>query len=295
MIIQSKGIKSTSSMGARLKYINKNDALMYTKNLFSYPDDIEGLDNEFIQNAKYLEGARGKNIAYSEMISLPATQNISREDQVENLKVLVDKHLELRGLQNNLAVIAIHLDNKNVHSHILVSSNSLFGTQRNRVTKAAFKQSQISLEEFRNNNFKNLPKTNHYSKQKLEKRIKNAEGKMRFLRKAITDKQKITSTFKHALTKTTKKEFQAYLKTKNLIVYKRGVKTIGLRDTSKKKNYRLETLEKGLRDKYLSYEKKLNINFTKRIKLAHIKPKPKKEQEMTQKPKIKKGGRDGRR
>lgn len=295
MIIQSKGIKSISSMGARLKYINKDDALVYTKNTFSYPEDIEGLENEFKQNAKYLEGSRGENTGFSETLSMPIAENISKDEQVQALKSLVNQHITLRGLENHLAVIAIHTDSKHTHAHCLFSSNSLFGTQRHRVSRKAFKKSQVALEEFRNTNFKNFPKTNHYSQKKLEKRIKNAEGKMRYLRKAITDKQKITSTFKHALTKTTKKEFQTYLKTKNLIVYKRGIKTIGLRDTSKKKNYRLETLEIGLRDKYLSYEKKLNSKLTKQIKQAQVKPIQKRERTMVKEPQIKKGGRGGRR
>lgn len=295
MIIQSKGIKSTSSMGARLKYISKDDALVYTRNTFSYHDDVDGLENEFIQNAKYLEGARGSNVGFSETLSMPIAENISKDEQIQALKSLVDEHIKLRGFKDHLAVIAIHADTKHTHAHCLFSSNSLFGTQRHRVSRKEFKKSQITLEEFRNSNFKNLPKTNHYSKQRLEKRINNAEGKMRFLRKAITDKQKLTSTFKHALTKTTKKEFQSYLKSKNLIVYKRGAKTIGLRDTSKKRNYRLETLEKGLRDKYLAYEKKL----TKQIKQAkeNVKPipRPKKEYPIAKELQTKKGRKDGRR
>ncbi|MDQ7067711.1 MAG: relaxase/mobilization nuclease domain-containing protein [Sulfurimonas sp.] len=275
MIIQSKGIKNTSSMGARLNYINKNDALVYTKHMFSYHDDIEGLENEFIQNAKYLEGARGSNIGFSETLSMPISENISKEEQVEALKVLIDEHITLRGFENHPAVIAIHTDAKHTHAHCLFSSNALFGTQRHRVSRKTFKKSQVALEEFRNKTFKHFPKTNHYSQNKLEKHIKNAEGKMRYLRKAITDKQKITSTFKHALTKTTKKEFQEYLKNKNLIVYKRGAKTIGLRDTAKKKVYRLNTLQPGLRETYLAYEKKLNIKLSKQIKQTQEKVKPK--------------------
>lgn len=296
MIIQSKGIKSSASMGDRLKYINKDDALVYTKNMFSYSDDIDGLENEFLQNAKYLDGARGSNIGFSETLSMPSTENISKDEQIQALISFVDEHMELRGLENSLAVIAIHTDTKNMHAHCLISSNSLFGTHRHRVSRKEFKKSQIALEQFRNTNFQHLPKTNHYSQQKLEKRIKNAEGKMRFLRKALTNKQKITSTFKYALTKTTKKEFQSYLKSKNLTVYKRGAKTIGLRDTSKKKNYRLETLEKGLRDRYLSYEKQLNIKLTKQTqKKIEQKAIPNRDSTMTKKTQIKKGGRNGRR
>jgi len=299
MIITSQGIKNTSSISGRLKYINKDDAFVYTKNMFSYADDIDGLTHEFIENYQYIEHARGNNVLLSETLSMPITNHVSKDEQVQALKVLVDQHIQLRGLENNLAVISIHIDAAHTHAHCLISSNSLFGTQRHRVSRKEFKTSQIQLEQYRNSNFPNLPKTNHYSQKKLDKRIKMAEGKMRYLRKAITDKQKLTSTFKHALTKQTKQEFQVFLKSKNLIVYKRGVKTIGIRDISTKKNYRLETLEKGLRDQYLVYEKKLNIKLTKQIKQTQEKEKPKpvqkKEQTIAKELQTKKGGRNGRR
>jgi len=262
MINTYQGIKSAAGVSGRLKYINKHDALVYTKNMFSLADDIDGLNNEFIENAKYLDGARGKNLAFSEILSLPPSNNVSKEEEVQALKNLVDEHIRLRGLENHLAVIAIHTDANQTHAHCLFSSNALFGTHRHRVSNKAFLHSQQELERIRNEKFPHFTQTNHYSK-KLERRIKLAEGKMKYLRGAITQKQKLTATFKYALTKQTKKKFQTFLKSKNLIIYKRGVKTIGVRDLSKKKNYRLETLEKGLRAKYLSYEKKLNITQRK--------------------------------
>jgi DNA-dependent RNA polymerase auxiliary subunit epsilon len=101
-----------------------------------------------------------------------------------------------------------------------------------------------------------LPKTNHYS-QVLDRRIKLAEGRMKYLRKAITKKDELKSRIQIALTKSTQQEFRKYLKENNLILYKRGAKTIGVRDIVQKRNYRLNTIEKGLRDKYVAYEKNL--------------------------------------
>ena len=287
MINTFQGIKSAAGVSGRLKYINKPDALVYTKNMFSFADDIDGLNQEFTENAKYLEGVRGKNLAFSEILSLPQSNNVSKEEEVQALKTLVDEHIRLRGLESHLAVIAIHNDSRQTHAHCLFSSNPLFGTHRHRVSNKEFLQSQQKLEQIRNKKFPHFTPTNHYSK-KLEKRIKLAEGKMKYLRGALTEKQKINATFKHALTKQTKKEFQTYLKSKNLIVYKRGAKTIGLRDLSKRKNYRLETLEKGLRAKFLGYEKTLNIK-QKKQKIIQ-KPKPIKKTPH-QEQQLKKGGK----
>ena len=84
---------------------------------------------------------------------------------------------------------------------------------------------------------------------------------MKHLRKAITQKDQIKSKIEIAMTKTNKVDFQKYLKSQNLVIYKRGKKTVGIRHMTEKRNYRLDTLEKGLKDKYLTFEKKLNLKI----------------------------------
>jgi len=264
MYIGSQGSSNVSSVMGRLKYVKKDDAIVYTKNLISDPNDLKSIEQEYLNNFKYLDGARGKNLIFNETLSMPVAPAISKEDQAESLKIIVDQYLELRNMQNHLAYIAIHTDQKHVHAHIIASSNKLFGKKRHRESKADFLSHQQEIEKFRNQTFKHLPKTNHYS-QVLEKRISRAEGRIKHMRGVITTKERILSKIKYAMSKSDRTDFVKYLKSQKLVIYKRGVKTVGVRDLNTKKSYRLETLEKGMREKFLSYSKKVNLAVNKKV------------------------------
>jgi hypothetical protein len=291
MIITSQGSSSKASLIGRLKYVKKDDAIVYTKNIISDPNDLEAIEQEYFDNFKYLDSARGKNLIFNQTLSMPVTHDISKDDQAKSLKIIVDKYLELRDMKEHLAYIAIHTDAEHVHAHIIASSNKLFGKKRHRESKADFLSHQQDIEKFRNKTFKHLPQTNHYS-ELLEKRISLAESRIKHMRGAITTKEKILSKVKYAIGKSDRADFVQYMKSQKLVIYKRGVKTVGVRDLSAKKNYRLETLEKGMRDKYLSYEKKVNLAVNKKVQ-QQVKDK-KIAQDKAIQVKKSKGGRNGR-
>ena len=265
MIQTSQGISSNKGVENIIKYVSKDNAIIFTNNIMSNPDDIDGMTQEILDNAKYLENSRGKNLIQSVTLSLPPDGITPKEQQIEILKNLIDVNEQNRDLKNHLGVIAIHNDTDHCHAHCIYSSNELFGTKRKRVDKKTFLNQQQYLENYRNNHYPNLIQTNHYS-QKLEKRMKLAESRMKHLRKAITQKDQIKSKLDIAMSKTNKIDFQKYLKSQNLIVYKRGVKTVGVRDMDKKRNYRMDTLEKGLKDKYIAFEKNINLKLESELK-----------------------------
>jgi DNA-dependent RNA polymerase auxiliary subunit epsilon len=257
MIGTTQGISSKASVLSRIRYICKDNEYTYTHNMLSDTEDFDGLKQEFLNNSKYLN-SRSKNILLSETLSMPIAPHISKEDQAKILKQIMQFHIDNRKLQDHLGLISIHTDRNHIHAHGLFSSNPMYGSKNLRVSKKEYLKQQQALEEYRNVNFKFLPKTNHYS-QVLDRRIKLAEGRMKYLRKAITKKDELKSRIQIALTKSTQQEFRKYLKENNLILYKRGAKTIGVRDIVQKRNYRLNTIEKGLRDKYIAYEKNLAL------------------------------------
>ncbi|RLA83278.1 MAG: hypothetical protein DRG78_04880 [Epsilonproteobacteria bacterium] len=265
MIQSNQGISSTKGVKNIVKYISKDNALLYTNNIMSQPDDIEGMTQEILDNTKPLKNSRGKNLVISVTLSLPPDGITPKEQQIQILKNLIDVNEQNRDLKNHLAVIAIHSnDTAQCHAHCVYSANEQFGTKRKRVDKKTFLKQQQALENYRNTNFPYLKKTNHYS-QTLEKRISINEGRMKHLRKAITQKDQIKSKIEIAMSKTNKVDFQKYLKSQNLIIYKRG-KIVGIRDIDKKRNYRMETVNKGLQAKYIAFEKKINLKLDTQLK-----------------------------
>jgi hypothetical protein len=284
----NQGISSSKGVKNIVKYISKENALIYTNNIMSNNDDIDGITNEILENAKYLDNARGKNLVTSVILSLPPDGLTPKEQQIQILKNLIDINEQNRDLKNHLAVIAIHSeDTAHCHAHCVYSSNEQFGTKRKRVDKKTFLKQQQALENYRNTNYPYLQKTNHYS-QTLEKRISINEGRMKHLRKAITQKDQIKSKIEIAMTKTNKVDFQKYLKSQNLVIYKRG-KTIGVRDMDKKRNYRMETVNKGLQSKYIAFEKKIDLKLDTQLKQKATKQKAVQQQQAQERAKSKKG------
>lgn len=271
MIITSQGISSSTGVKRSINYITRDGALTFTQNMLANPNNSQEMTQEILENMKYLEHSRGKNLIFSETLSMPIDHNISKEKQTEILKDLVAEHTRNRQLQNHLGVFSIHTDKNHTHVHCIYSANELLGTKRARMSKKDFLKAQQNLENYRNKNYPQLKQTNHYSKL-LEKRVSLAEGRMKHLRKAITKKEIIVQKFKTAMTKKTNQEFHSYLKEKNLALYVRGKKTIGLRDLNDKRNYRLNTLEKNLKNKYVNYQKSLSKTQAMQQKQALNKP-----------------------
>ena len=142
MIVTSQGISSASSVGARIKYIGREGTLTYTQNMLSMANDLDGIKDEFLDNYSYLKNARGKNILFSELLSMPSQNNLSKERQVLMLKDIVAEHIKLRGFENHLAMVSIHSDTDKTHAHCLISSNELQGRTRHRVSKKTFLKQQ---------------------------------------------------------------------------------------------------------------------------------------------------------
>lgn len=276
MIAISQGISSTEGVKRSLRYVSRDGAITFTSNLLSQANDIDAIEQEYLDNLQYLNiNARGKNLIFSETLSLPIDVNMDRDKQIKILKELIFVHTNNRELQDHLGFFAIHNDQKHLHAHCIYSANERMGVKRHRVSKKEFLNSQRALENYRNKNYPQLKQTHHYS-NKLERRIKLSESRIRHLRKTITKKEIVLRKLKKSMCKSNQAEFHASLKEQDLVLYERGKKTIGLHDLKEGRNYRLNTLQKNLTEEYLAYKKSLQVSkaISKKQTQAPKKTKP---------------------
>jgi hypothetical protein len=263
-IIKSLSRKN-QSFGQLYDYMNKNGASLQAYNLYGDAYDRNRIVDEFLANAKLLQGAhsQGKNYLYHEIISLKTTSR-SEEYQLTAISELVTQYVEQRA-RDNLVFSAIHNDKDNIHAHLMISSNELGSMQRLRLSKKQFAEIQKSLEQYQNEHYPIL-KTEHYLKPHSHERLKNNEQEMISNQGKMSQKQ----TVKNKLLKIFEsskdfQEFESSAKAQGFELYTRG-KNDGV--VFNGKNYRLKTL--GLEGKFefeSNFENKNELadNFEKQV------------------------------
>ena len=224
MIIKSLS-RATKSFEALYNYLTRDkNSKLNTFNLYSNPYQKQELIKEFLDNAKYLKNARGKNFLYHEIISLNKN-NLSLQEQQNILSDLVTKYISLRA-RNHLTFTALHKDKEHIHIHLMISSNELMGTKRVRLSKKDFANIQKEIEQYTNSIYPQLGQTKHYNKDK-----KQFQNKKENLKSSLND------LFENS---TSKENFKSKTEELKIEFYTRG-KNVGVIFENKK--YRLKTLE----------------------------------------------------
>ena len=237
MIIKSLS-RATKSFEALYNYLTRDSStILNSYNLYSNPKDKYSVIEEFLENAKYIKKARGKNYLYHEIISLNPN-NLSLQEQQNILIDLVNKYISLRA-ENHLVFSALHLDKKHIHIHLMISANELEGIKRVRLSKKDFSSIQKEIEEYMSNTYPQLEATKHYNKDL----------------KKIQSKKEILISLLHSLFKNAKSkdDFLKESSKNNISFYTRG-KTVGVIFNAKK--YRLKTL--GVLQEYEELIKRLD-------------------------------------
>lgn len=259
MIIKSMSRK-TSSFSQLLYYLVKEKAKTFTWNMYSNKNNKQEIIREFLDNAKHLKHSRGKVYLYHEVISLK-NENIANLLSQNTLLDLANKYISLRA-KNHLIFASIHQDKANPHIHLMISSNEINGAKRKRLSKKEFSHIQKQIEEYKNQRYCELEKSNIYGKEKIKSKSKQNEQELKHRRKKVslrdTIKQDLENIF---LTSKSKTHLQNSLKLKKYNLYQRG-KTTGVIFEDKK--YRLKTL--GLDSLYISTLKKLESNKLKQTR-----------------------------
>jgi hypothetical protein len=249
MIIKSLS-RATKSFEALYRYLTRDeDSLLNAFNLYADPHSKEEIVQAFLDNAKHLKNARGKNYLYHEIISL-TPNTLALQEQQHILTDLVSKYISLRA-QNHLTFTALHQDKDHLHIHLMISANELEGSKRVRLSKKEFSTIQKELEQYVNTTYPQLGKTTHYNKD-----LNKIKSKKELLKSTLHD------LFKNSRCK---EDFKRESEELKLEFYTRG-KTVGV--ISEGKKYRLKTL--GLLEEYENTVKKLAQEKTE-PKQAHTK------------------------
>ena len=141
--------RNTKSFTQLVSYLDKEDVLSHQSwNMYANLDSNKQIVREFLENTRHLENARGKLYLYHEVLSLEKN-DLSLQRQQEILHDLANHYIKSRA-ENHLAYSVVHNDTKNMHMHILMSANEVYGKKRVRLSKREFKNIQASLEEYKN-------------------------------------------------------------------------------------------------------------------------------------------------
>jgi len=239
MIIKSLS-RATKSFEALYNYLTRDtESILNTFNLYSNAYEKNRVIKEFLENAKFIKNARGKNYLYHEIISLNKNK-LSLQEQQDILIDIVNKYISLRA-QNHLTFTALHFDKEHLHIHLMISANELEGTKRVRLSKKDFSTIQKELEQYVNSAYPQLGATKHYNKD-----LKQIKSKKEQLKDYLID------LFNNSKTKD---EFKKSIEILEIEFYTRG-KTVGVIFNGKK--YRLKTL--GVLQEYEDLVKKLDQN-----------------------------------
>ena len=237
MIIKSLS-RATKSFEALYKYLTRDkESILNTYNLYSRADNQKELVKEFLENAKYLKNAKGKNYLYHEIISLNSN-TLTLQEQINILSDIVTKYILLRA-SNHLVFTALHTDKEHTHMHLMISSNELAGERRVRLSKKDFNSIQKELEQYVNTTYPQLGNTKHYNKDLKEFKSKKEQLKERLLE--LFTKSKTKDEFIH-LSKELGLEFYTRGKTVGVIFenIKHRLKTIGVLENYEKLAQKLE-------------------------------------------------------
>ena len=233
--------RHNKSFEALYDYFTKEkDAKVFAFNLYSNPNDKQRVVNEFLQNARFIKNARGKNYLFHEIISLKHSKlERSRLEQIllEITKTYIDKRAK-----DHLVFSAIHSEKEHLHIHLMISANAIGEKKRKRLSKKAFADIQKELESFQNTNFPELY-SKHYDKSYSKEHIHKSrdEQEINSKRHTKTNKDKIREVLLEIFAKSTSKQHLfELLEANGFSLYVRG-KNTGVEFKGKK--YRFATLD----------------------------------------------------
>ena len=257
--------RKSKSFSQLYDYLTRNkSSYVFSRNTYRNPRNKKPFVSEFYENAKYIKSARGKVFLYHEVLSLEEN-SLSLEKQKEILLDLADKYLYQRA-EDHLSFGVIHEDKDNVHLHLMISANVIEGNKRVRLSKKEFSQIQKRLENYKNQKYKELSRTNIYKDKKdLTKSKQNEQELKNRGMKSTRDiiKEHLSHTFSTA---TSMKYVENHLNSLGYEFYTRG-KTNGVKYQDK--NYRLKTL--GLDGEYKQLLSRLDRVKDREIKRSKFK------------------------
>lgn len=228
------------SFGKLLKYLEKEQVRSrFIHNLYSNLNDRKQIIKEFLENSKHLKNARGKVFLYHEILSLE-NNNLTLKQQEKILQDLTHKYIQARA-NEQLVYGVIHNDRNNLHMHLIISSNKVAENKRTRLSKQEFKDIQANLENYKNQTYPTLQKTQIYQSQTKDRtKSKQSEQEIKHRRKKQTKKEflkeNLQNIFARSLSKTA---LENSLENNGFYLYQRAS---NFSIKYENRNYRLKTL-----------------------------------------------------
>ncbi len=245
MILKSMA-RQNKSFEALYDYFTKEkDARLFAFNLYSNPNDKQRVVSEFLQNAKYIKKARGKNFLFHEIISLRAS-SLEKSKLEQILFELAKEYIDKRA-KDHLVFSAVHKEKEHLHLHLMISANAIGEKSRHRLSKKAFSTIQKNLEAYQNTHFPELYSA-HYDKSGSKEKVRKSrsEQEINNNRHTKTSKDKIKEAILEIFKQASSREsLFELLQNQGFSIYIRG-KNTGVEFEGKK--YRFSTL--GIQARY---------------------------------------------
>ena len=195
MIIKSKARKSIKAVKQLLEYVMRQDALYRDENgktLF-IRNNIRGHSlsdwcREFTVNeAKRARKMKGSNVVYHEILSWHELDRGAIT--LPKLEAMAREYIRLRN-PNALTLAVAHQDKSHIHIHFVISGVEKGSGQSLRISKEAFRDMKLSMEQYQQVKFPELEHSKVDHKQSKTKHPTDKECQMK-LEGKTTEKEKL--------------------------------------------------------------------------------------------------------
>ncbi len=184
MIIKSMGrrkstVKGQTLFATLLSYmLNEEGVDIDLLHNLPHGIDRDAIADAFQKNANLLFERKGGNIAYHEILSLPANDH-DRERVKAALCEIGQMYLDERAPEN-IALGVIHAEKAHLHLHIMLSSNRLMDRKRLRLSKKDFLMVQEKVASRAGELFPELQLDNLYTPDRVHshtrERVRLSQG-----------------------------------------------------------------------------------------------------------------------
>jgi hypothetical protein len=232
----------------------------------------------FEQNANLLRERQNGNVLYHEILSFSAGHTV-RGDELYRMVADVGQEYLRERAPEQLAYGVVHLDTDHIHLHLMISANDVGRSERVRLSKTEFSETQKKIERFTLEHYQELAQTRVYDRELPRERLKMDvhEQAMKSHTKEPSRKEQIKAKMHHLFERANSfSELADFAKSEGFSFYQRG-QTVGVMvkdPDGQERKHRLSTL--GVQDHY----ELTNRRLTELSQSKPITPKPRTPEEV---------------
>jgi len=242
MIVKSMSRK-VPSFGQLIGYIDRDEGqedYRIRHNVWGRNPDL--IRAEFERNGELLAKRKNGVYLYHEIISITRAKGLSPQEQKARLRDIAENYIAAR-CPDNLVFGGLHQDKEHsYHYHLMVSANRAGETGRLRLSKAQFREVQVSLERHVLETYPELEQKVAIDKRS-ERGRKKGEAELERRTGSRPKREEVLERVLAAYNASRDRQsLLDALGREGLELYVRG-KTLGVVDLESGKNHRLKTLD----------------------------------------------------